>query len=127
MPIATDPYFYGRRSNKTISPSRKGSYYYPARMTYYTYDRLMRETRNANYRLPCHCPVCDSYETIIKADELFGFNSFRRVHDILYKNIENKMFREVMVPFHQALGDLLARAKIAWAQFMPDNPEIDFQ
>ena len=91
--------FYGTRQSRDISPSRNGVYYYPAKIRYYTYDRLLEETRASGYRLPCHCPICEKFQTELNAEANNYFNTFRRIRDVFYKSMENKMLREVTIPF----------------------------
>jgi hypothetical protein len=126
MPLASDPFFYSIRHKKDISPVRKGVYYYPSKMQYVTYDKLLDLTRSNNYRLPCHCAVCEDFGTVFNAEATFDFNEFRRIHDVLYKNIENKMLREPRIPFTDALRDLLSRSRPAWTQYIPAMPMIAF-
>ena len=126
MPIACDPYFYGTRNKKDISPARKGTYYYPAKMEYYVYDRLLEETRSNGYKLPCHCAICERYQNLLNIEPHINYNLFRRIHDILYKGIENRMFREVTIPFHEALKDMFARSRVAWITYIPEAPLVAF-
>jgi len=126
MPIAADPYFYSIRHKKDITPPRKGVYYVPSKMKYEPYDKLLELTRSNNYRLPCHCETCDEGQTVFNAETIWDFNEFRKIHDALYKNIENKMLREPRIPFPDAMRDMLSRCRPAWTQYMPTNPQVAF-
>ena len=72
------------------------------------------------------CEACGEGQTVFNAEKIWDFNEFRRIHDALYKNIENKMLREPRIPFPDAMRDLLSRCRPAWTQFMPANPQTAF-
>jgi hypothetical protein len=124
MPIVTEPFFVGTRYSSDSSRIHEGVYYYPVKMKYYTYDRLYTETR-PDFTLPCDCAICDSYKTIMNV-KAHDWNLFRRIHDVLSKDIENKMLRESAIPIDQALKDWFARSRVEWVQYIPDTPLMAF-
>jgi hypothetical protein len=124
LPISTNPYYKGRRSSDL--PPQKGVYYNTEDMTYDAYDVLHRKTR-PSYHLPCYCPICKLYITIPKAESQMRWAEFKRLHEVLVRNIECKIFREAPVRIDVALKEKLLRSKkMGWAQFIPDKPTITF-
>jgi hypothetical protein len=126
MPIVRDPTFFGRRgAGQPVKPS-KGVYYNTEDRTFDTFDVLYRKTRDANYKLPCYCEICQRYGTIPKVPESY-WNDFRRIHTILVRSIELKMLREAPAPMNVSLKEMFLRSKkMGWTQFLPDRPIIAF-
>jgi hypothetical protein len=124
LPISTDPYFFGRRTDD--APPKNGVYYNTEDMTYDTFEELHRKMR-PRYLLPCYCPICKIYLTIPKAEQAMRWNEFRRMHEVLVRNIELKVFREAPVRMDEALRQRLLRSKkLGWTQFIPDKPVFAF-
>jgi hypothetical protein len=84
-PIATAPYIHLDRENPP-DPVPIGKYYHPVDMTDDTYETLCEKTLPHDFRLPCHCKICQEMETVTKAKDTF--NPFRRVHFVQAKNLE---------------------------------------
>ncbi|QQG48546.1 MAG: hypothetical protein HY247_07335 [archaeon] len=124
LPISTDPYFFGRRSEE--APPKNGVYYNTEDMTYDTFEELHRKMR-PTYLLPCYCPICKVFLTIPKAEQAMRWNEFRRMHEVLVRNIELKVIREAPTRIDVALRERLLRSKkLGWTQFIPDKPIIAF-
>lgn len=124
MPISTDPYFFGRRSDET--PPREGVFYNIEDMTYDTHEELLRKTR-PNYELPCYCGICQKYKTIPKAKLEMKWNEFRRKSEVLCRNIELKELREAPARIDEVVKQKFLRSKkLGWTQFIPDKPVIAF-
>lgn len=124
MPISTDPYFFGRRSDET--PPKDGVFYNIEDMTYDTHEELLRKTR-PSYELPCYCGICQKYKTIPKAKLAMKWNEFRRKSEVLCRNIELKEVREAPARVDEAIKQKLLRSKkLGWTQFIPDKPVIAF-
>ncbi|HEV2119431.1 MAG TPA: hypothetical protein VGS11_04925 [Candidatus Bathyarchaeia archaeon] len=124
MPISTDPYFFGRRSDET--PPKDGVFYNIEDMTYDTHEELLRKTR-PNYELPCYCGICQKYKTIPKVKLAMKWNDFRRRSEVLCRNIELKEIREAPARIDEAIKQKLLRSrKLGWTQFIPDKPVIAF-
>ncbi len=108
MPIGRSP--YTTRTKGTEKPVREGKYYHPIAMIDYAYLRLRDETRSHNYRLPCHCEICDKFGTLLKVDKKY-WNDFRKIHFLLVKDMEIKEFREAVVDLKIALQDKFGRSE----------------
>ncbi|MCK4481695.1 hypothetical protein KAU55_00600 [Candidatus Bathyarchaeota archaeon] len=115
-PIAKSPYTV--RSKGGERPPKKGKYYHPSDMLDYSYKKIFELTRPKNYRLPCHCEICDHHGSLLKADKS-GWNEFRKVHFLLVKDMEIKEFRESEVTLRTALKDKFGRSKkTGWVSFL---------
>ena len=107
MPIASSP--YTTRTKGGERPPRKGNYYHPIAMTDYSYQKLYGRIRPQNYRLPCHCEICDAFESFLKVKEIW--NDFRKIHFLLVKNMETKELRKIEAPIKVALKDKFGRSE----------------
>lgn len=108
MPIAKLPYHARKKGGER--PPSKGSYYHPIGMIDYSYESFFGEIRANNYRLPCHCEICDAFKSLLKVKEIW--NDFRKIHFLLVKNMEIREFREAKVPLKIALKDKFGRSEI---------------
>jgi hypothetical protein len=106
-PVATFP--YPRFSDGY--QSRKGKYYHYEDLIPYTRESLMEKTRDANYRFPCYCEICDELERITKITDTEEWNRFRRVHYLLVKDKEIKRIRETDKVLKEALRDMFANSQ----------------
>lgn len=87
-------------------------------MTDDTYERLCDKTRSNNYRLPCHCEVCEKYGKVISVEEEV-WNDFRRAHFLLVKSGEIKEIRNAPEPLKIALKDKFGRSEqTAWLPYL---------
>ena len=107
MPIAIDPYFYSRGHSGEDRPEDNGAYYRMKDMSYVRHNDLRMELAEDNYRLPCDCEACEG-RTILEIDEKHDWNRFRRLHEILARDIEIKQFRDSKIPPCRAIQDQLA-------------------
>lgn len=107
-PIAKSPYTTRGKSDSV--PKKEGSYYHPIDMIDYSYENLPEQIRATNYRLPCHCEICDKFVSFLNIDKK-QWNYFRKVHFLLVKNMEIQELRKTDVPFNIALKDKFGRSK----------------
>jgi hypothetical protein len=54
------------------------------------------------------------------------WNTFRRIHEVLARDIEITEIREAKVSIHRALRDMLGRAFVPYAVLIPYTPIIGF-
>jgi len=117
-PIGRVPYFRMAEEPPDDLRLAQGAYYHPIDMTNDDKETLYEKARPYEYRLPCHCEICNEYEKITKVDEQY-WNEFRRVHFLLVKNMELKEIRETTVTLKSALKDKFARSEqTAWIPFL---------
>jgi len=128
MPIAIDPYYASRGHGAEFVPPQKGQYYHIQKRTYVSYNRLREDTMGATipFQLPCYCEACQHYGTILEVDKKTDWNTFRRVHEVLARDIEISEIREAKAPIHRAVKDMLARAFVPYATLVPDTPIIGY-
>ena len=107
MPIASSP--YTTRTKGGERPPKKGNYYHPIDMIDYSYELFYGKIRANNYRLPCHCEICDAFESLLKVKEIW--NDFRKIHFLLVKNMETKELRKTEAPIKVALKDKFGRSE----------------
>jgi len=91
-PLATIPELHFDPNNP-VSPELKGRYYHPIDLTYDTYEELCAKTQTNNFALPCSCPTCRDYGTVIRA--VLRWPSLRKEHWIFDKNEEMGEIRAV--------------------------------
>jgi len=119
MPIARSP--YTTRIKGGEKPPREGNYYHPIGMIDYSYQKLYGKIRANNYRFPCHCEICDAFDSLLKVDKSY-WNDFRKIHFLLVKNVETKEFRKTKVPLKVALKDKFGRSeKTGYVTFLDLN------
>ena len=116
-PIATTPYIYLDRENPP-DPIPLGRYYHPIDMTDDTFELLCEKTMQENFRLPCHCKICEEVLTVPNVKD--NFNRFRKVHFILAKNLEMKEIRFVEESvLHIGLKNRFANSKsMTWVPYL---------
>jgi hypothetical protein len=116
-PIAKSPYTTRGKSGEP--PKREGSYYHSIDMVDYPHARLPDKIRENNYRLPCHCEICDQFESFLKVDKK-QWNYFRKVHFLLLKNMEMQELRKTEAPLNVALKDKFGRSlRTGYIPFLP--------
>jgi len=108
MPIARSPYMTRKKGSE--KPVREGSYYHYYDMVDYPYRKFQDMVRADSYRLPCHCEICDGYNSFLKIERK-QWNYFRKVHFLLVKNMEMLELRKTDVPFEVALKDKFGRSE----------------
>lgn len=126
MPVGTDPYFYGRAELDDELPEKRGVYYRMEDMAYIRYTDLEHELVENDFKLPCYCELCQKLGTITEAKKAFkDWNLFRRMHEMLARDLEIKQLRETKVPLCRAISDKLARsAKANYLSLIPFEPII---
>lgn len=128
MPVGVDPYYASRGHGTDYVPPINGQYYHIQKKTYTSYKRLRDDTVNAPvpFQLPCYCEACQHYGTILEVEKHMDWNTFRRTHEVLARDIEITEVRQARVPIHRALRDMLGRAFVPYATLIPDTPIIGF-
>jgi len=126
MPIGTDPYFYGIRHSRDDTPERDGAYYNMKDMTYVRYPDLRTQLSENDYLMPCYCEACNG-RTLMDIEKSYDdWNFFRRVHEVLVRDIEVKQFRETKTPLCRAIQDQLARSKKSnYTNLIPQAPILN--
>jgi hypothetical protein len=119
VPIATIPERHFDPNNPN-SPEIKGRYYHPIDMTHDTYEELCAKTQAVDFALPCDCPACRSYETIMRA--LPHWPPFRKTHFIFLKSGEVSEIRKVPTP----TLNIHLRDKFARSQATSYLPYLDY-
>ncbi len=116
-PIAKSPYTTRKSSDSPVK--KQGSYYHSIHMIDYSYEALPDQIRAANYKLPCHCEICQQFESLLKIDIKY-WNFFRKVHFLLVKNMEMQELRKTEVPLNRALSDKFGRShRTAYVALLP--------
>ncbi len=106
-PIATSAYTtMGKRGEP---PKRLGSYYHCIDMVDYSHENLPDKIRSENYKLPCHCEICNGFSSFLDIEKK-RWNIVRKVHFLLVKNMEMQELRKTDVPFEIALADKFGRS-----------------
>jgi hypothetical protein len=109
VPMATFPDLHFDPNNPS-SPEVRGRYYHPIDMSYDTYEELCAKTQPENFKPPCSCPTCRSYETIMQA--LPNWASSRKTHFVFNKSEEIMEIRAVPVStLNVHLRDKFARSQ----------------
>lgn len=125
MPIGTDPYFYGIRQPTGEAPEHDGAYYRIKDMSISRYKDFRSELVEDNYKLPCYCEACEGQTLLDVLKSYKDWNYFRRVHEVLARDIEIKQFRDSKVPLCRAIHDQLARSKKSnYANVIPQAPIV---
>jgi hypothetical protein len=116
-PIAKSAYTTRKKSD--APPKKEGSYYHSIDMIDYSYEKLPEKIREKNYRLPCHCEICDQFGSLLKVEKKH-WNYFRKVHFLLLKNMEMHELRKTEVPLSTALKDKFSRSlRTGYVPFLP--------
>lgn len=102
------PYIRARRK---LPRTKWGTYYHPKDMIYYSHRNLLAETRDQNYRFPCHCKACSHHKNIPRIRDEDSWNNFRRIHFMLAKNMDIFELRKAPAPLNNALIDKFSRSK----------------
>ena len=125
-PIAKSPYIQIFNSNKS-KPDMMGRYYHPIDMEDYTYDKSLALSRQSNYRLPCHCVVCELAQNflIVKDD----WNSFRRKHFLLIKHMEMSEIKSApAITLYRHMQQKFSRSKqTVWLAFLDKQTILTFR
>lgn len=117
MPIAKSPYMTKKKASEKAP--HEGSYYHSIEMIDYSYRSFPDNIRAKNYKLPCHCEICDEFGSFTKIEKK-QWNYFRKVHFLLVKNMEMQELRKTDVPLNIALKDKFGRSqKTGYVAFLP--------
>lgn len=125
-PIAKSPYIQIYNSNKA-KPDMMGRFYHPIDMEDYTYDKSLALSRQSNYRLPCHCTVCElSQNFLIVKDD---WNSFRRKHFLLVKHMEMSEIKNApAITLYRHIQQKFSRSKqTVWLAFIDRQTILTFR
>jgi hypothetical protein len=127
MPIAVDPYYISRRRSNLIGAPPKGAYYHIQKRTHVQYGRLRMDCikMDPQFKLPCYCAACESFDTILEVEKKTDWNYFRRLHEVLVRDIEISEIRNSPVPLHRSLQDMYARSFTSYGTLIPDIPLLD--
>jgi hypothetical protein len=125
-PMAKSPYMQIYNSNKA-KPDMMGRYYHPIDMEDYTYEKSLALSRHANYRLPCHCVVCDSAQNFLAVKD--DWNSFRRRHFLLVKHMEIAEIKNApAITLYRHLQQRFSRSKqTLWLAFLDKQTILTFK